>query len=991
MTLQASEGRPRPHPSKRGWQHRAPGVRAGGSIRTSALRPIALAVLFAAWALPARADNTADEADLRFRRGIEAYRARRYEDALSEFFSSNRLVRNVNVLHNIARCYEQLRRYDEAFRYYSEILSTGLVDRHALEESLARIAQRLALVEVTTTPRGADIFVERKNLGSLGASPKILALPAGETELILSLPGYREVRKTVSLVIGRTATLDVGLDFIWGHVKLAGGPSGAEVRVDTTEGAPQGVMPCVINVKPGKHVLDISSPGYLAARVPVEVQGDQEAQVSVELQPLPAPMGNLMVTANHEGALIRVDGKESDFTPAVLSLPVGNHLVEVVLAEMRPFEQAVRVEANDTVELHAELRFGGGKTTAASKTETPAEDAPASISVINGDELRAFGYQTLPEALQGVRGLFVSYDRQYQTLGVRGFAPPGDVNNRILILVDGHAMNDVVGGAGYVGRDFRVDLGDVDHIEVVRGPVSSLFGTNAFFGVINVVLRHHLGDHAAEIAGGAGSLGLVGGRGAAAWRGPSAEAMVSVSGARLKGDEYFLVPAKSGDTLVQDHDGEKAFHGTARARYRGLSLLFDVNSRSKVVPTGAYGTELGSNTHFCDQRYVLEARWDRPGKDGSSFAARLYYDATRYEGYWKYPEFDQTDSMTGDWGGIELRYRTAELLRQHLTLGVEVQEQLRLKMKVVDGKDHLSRYTVASAYFVDELRINSALLVNASVRADEYLGSFGWTLNPRVSIIARPWAGAITKLMGGTSFRAPSDYERYYDDSVIDLKTNQVKRRVAVEPNPNLSAERILTAEIEHSQEIRSDVQVSGSLYVNRISGLIVTTPMKKDNDILPTPVQYLNASDGWVRTQGAEIEVRWQPARLAMIAWTYGYQQMVITGNPGEEARLLANAPAHTFSVRSMFPIALPYLQGSAEVVYNSARRVRDGTSMTGELLLLNAGLSGALPGGKFRFFTGVRNLLDERPLLPADSSVTQMTIPAYGRTFVVQLTATY
>jgi hypothetical protein len=292
----------------------------------TALRPLApLTVLFAvaaaalalAAAAPARADNTADEADLRFRRGVEAYKAGKYEDALSEFFFSNRLVRNVNVVHNIARCYEQLKMYDEAYRYYREVLAETqkAEDKRALNESLARIAPRVALLQVTSTPPGADIYLERKDLGSLGVTPQTLALSAGKARLILSLPGHRDATKVLDLAVGRTASVDLPLEFVWGHVKLAGTPAGAEVRVDQTEGPAAGRIPGALKVQPGKHILNVSAPGYLAAQVPVEVGPDQTVEASAELQPIPPPTGNVMVTANHEGALVRVDGQESGFTP----------------------------------------------------------------------------------------------------------------------------------------------------------------------------------------------------------------------------------------------------------------------------------------------------------------------------------------------------------------------------------------------------------------------------------------------------------------------------------------------------------------------------------------------------------------------------------------------------------------------------------------------------------------------------------------------------
>ena len=69
-----------------------------------------------------RADDLADEADLQFQLGAERYRDGDYRGALEHFLASNRLVPNRNVGFNIARSYEKLKQYPEAFRYYTQAL-----------------------------------------------------------------------------------------------------------------------------------------------------------------------------------------------------------------------------------------------------------------------------------------------------------------------------------------------------------------------------------------------------------------------------------------------------------------------------------------------------------------------------------------------------------------------------------------------------------------------------------------------------------------------------------------------------------------------------------------------------------------------------------------------------------------------------------------------------------------------------------------------------
>jgi len=96
---------------------------------------------------------------------------------------------------------------------------------------------------------------------------------------------------------------------------------------------------------------------------------------------------------------------------------------------------------------------------------------------------------TLAEILETVRGFYVTNDRYQSYVGVRGFGRLGDWNSRILLLVDGHRINDNVLGQAFIGLEFPVDIDLIQRIEIIRGPSSSLYGAEAFFGVINVITR----------------------------------------------------------------------------------------------------------------------------------------------------------------------------------------------------------------------------------------------------------------------------------------------------------------------------------------------------------------------------------------------------------------------------------------------------------------------------------------------------------------------
>ncbi len=937
---------------------------------------------------PARADNTADEADVAFQLGNDAYARRDFELALSHYFLSYRLVPNQNVLFNIARCYEAMKRFNEAYRYYNDLLAMPLpeADRKEVASALARIGPKVALLTVVTRPEGADIFVDREDLGSRGRAPQTLALPPGRHLVRVKLEGYEPAEAMVTLSRGREVKQTLELVRIVGQVAFTGTPAGASVR-EKPDGPELGRLPVTLPFPPGKHLFHLEAEGHLPAQVLVDVRPKEKAAVEVKLVPKPPRQGKVVVTSNRQNALVKVDGKESGFTPTVLLLPEGEHLLEVSMREMRPFWRRVEVRADAEQRLHAELRYAPAEVQAASKALSSVDESPASITVLTAEEIRAFGWRTLAEALQAVRGVFIADDRIYQRVGIRGFAPPGDLNTRVLILWDGHAMNDVWAGQGYAGRDLAVDLDEVERIEVVRGPGSALYGTGAFFAVINVVSRTSLDAGApppdavragVEARAGVGALSSVGGHLAGAFERGTDRAIFSFGAMQMGGAEVTDLGDRG---RVYGLDGERALGGSARARVGRFSVQALLNHREKHVPTAPYGTALNEpGTKVVDSRAFAELRYEAPAGP-AAVTVRGYYDATRYRGHWVYAPADeggppelQTDAGRADWVGAEGRARLHLADGHHLTLGVESQLQLRVDQEVFGGADRppleTRRRTLFSAYVLDEWHVHPRLLLSAGLRLDKYFDLAELPVTPRVGLVLRPYEGGLTKVLAGTAFRAPNVYELYYGD-------NDRSQRPAL----TLSPETIVTVELEHQHELTDELSFTVSAFHNRIGGLVVLVedptgiPRCGDPPESTLCLVFQNAREE-VRAFGAEGALRWQAGRYALLDASYSFVQL----EGGEAAG--AATPSHVVSGRLLIPLSESGAHLSAQAVYQSARpRPGERTADAfGEALLLSFGVSGE--AGVVTYAATVKNALDARYALPAGDELT-FVVPQYGRTF--------
>jgi outer membrane receptor for ferrienterochelin and colicins len=957
---------------------------------------LALACLAALVGRPARAADVGheaqfDEAQFHFTRGNQLYRQGRFDEALVELYASNRLVPNGNVQFNIARCLEQLKLFDEAFRAWSELAraaergdrrggqaagSSGEregappAERAVILAAIDRLRPQLALLEVGSEPPGAAIYLNRRDLGSLGTTPKRLALAPGQATVLLELPGYRPAAVSVALARGAERVVTATLERIYGGVLFRSLPPGAVVHEGGLDGPRLDVGPTPTRFVPGHHVVFVEAPEHVPARVGLDVPPDGTVTVDVPLAPLPSPTGAVIVRANVDGALVRIDGREMGFSPTVIEgVPAGERLVEVEHEGREPFRTRVVVEAGRRAYVDVQLHREHRQIEAANKRLTPVEDAPASITVVTAAQIRAFGYLTLAEALAAVRGVVASNDRTYEAIGFRGLSPPGDYTKRVLVLVDGHPYNDVVAGQGYVGHDLDVDLENVERIEVVRGAGSVLYGTGALFGVVNVVTRRPAPGAHAEAGAGIGTLGTQVGRATVSARSDAGELLASATAYGATGERAFTWSDGKVATLA---DGERARHADLLGRLGPLSLRAGFNDRTKTVPTGVFATRPEAGTTYRDERAYAELRLEAP-LGGARLSARLAYDYGLFQGhYLQVTPPDTRDDFRSQWATGEARLELPALGRHRLTVGGEVMDELEVRQRSSEdpatGAPYFSSDTtgvVASGYLVDDWAPSERLRLNVGLRADDYTKTFGATLNPRVAVIARPYARGNTKLLLGRAFRAPSAYERFYND----MGATQV-------PAGPLSPETILSGELEHTHAFDDDLRVTVAAFAEELSNMVVlvSAPRRPDGSVLPAPrpevFAFENLGDR-VRGFGGEGEVVWEPGGGTFLSFSLAWHRTRRFAADG--AHPLANAPTHVAALRFLTPLLGAALRLGAEVVVDVGRSTVAG-DVAPDAALCNVTLSGDAHVGarlRLRYFGGLYNLLDERAGTPVGREV--------------------
>jgi outer membrane receptor for ferrienterochelin and colicin len=571
--------------------------------------------------------------------------------------------------------------------------------------------------------------------------------------------------------------------------------------------------------------------------------------------------------------------------------------------------------APDAEDALALADLGDIEVYSASKRRQSIEDAPASVTVVTAAEIDAFRYRTLSDVLRSVPGFFVTNDRNYEYVAVRGFGRPGDYNTRILLLIDGARVNDAMWDMAAVDRELPVDMALVERIEVVRGPGSALYGANAFFAVVNMITRS--GRQVGGIQADAGVAGLGLRSGGLTWGGAirGTDVLVSASGVTKTGDRrlYFeeFADSPSGG-MAHDADGEKTRRLFASVSRSGFDLTFAHTARGKTVPTGAY------EAIFDDPRNVTDdvrthASLTYEGGRAAVLAARLSYERYDFDADLAYEDGLYREDATVDSVAGETSV-TRPLGAHHvLTAGMEAQMDLRRGNRITEttggGFEFGTPGWRSGAFLQDEWQLGRGFTAHLGGRYDRYSDA-GATVSPRAGLVWRGNAVSVKALIG-EAFRPPNEYERNYYPATAR----------------SLGPETIRTAELVLEARPWDRVRLGGSVFHNDVRNLIEVGAAEGGGQLYD---QFLFRNAGRAVTHGFELQA--QVANLAGFAgrtsYTFQRSEDQLTGLD------LTNSPRHLATLTLTRPFARDRGQASVEMRGMSSRLAFDRLPVPGHFI---------------------------------------------------------
>ncbi len=587
--------------------------------------------------------------------------------------------------------------------------------------------------------------------------------------------------------------------------------------------------------------------------------------------------------------------------------------------------------------------------TSASLLPTQASRAAGTVYSFKREDFKRFGVRRLEDLLQLVPGIQTNqYRKRHKSIWARGLLDR--YNDKLVLLVDGVQVRHFYYGHFSLGDNFPLER--IEKVEVILGPASSLYGANAFGGIVSVTTRDFAQQPSFEatVEGGNHSRAKA--------TGLYNSTTVQVFGSLLDQDAPFREERRSfigGPTLQPLAEDYTTLFIKARP-VAGLTLMLDY-SESETPFLFIPQTQ---DAHVQQRMLTLAANYEAGSLDSGKLEASLHYSNDKGREY----ELEQQSRKLGYRENQNAVLAGASIkglrrLGDHtLATGASWQQEAAQNMDFVrhfsfregflpvpitgsllsDPKLTNDNY---AAFVQDVWTITPALDLTAGARFDSF-DQFGSHLNYRSALVYSPSEHRTWKLMYGTAIRVPGPREY-----LKVLETDFVP--------PKLEPERLRSLELGYTHHW-DQASIAATLYRNKVEDFILEAPTPDGVD-----EYFVNLADTWT-LEGAETLLTVMPGeRLKM---RLGASYLEVRGSRTNDVPYLAN---WTASFHADYRLGDRHQLGLS-LTYNSDRPETNDYpgDRPGSFVTTNIFASGTLTR-QLSYALGIDNLFDDTVYDPA------------------------
>lgn len=531
----------------------------------------------------------------------------------------------------------------------------------------------------------------------------------------------------------------------------------------------------------------------------------------------------------------------------------------------------------------------------ASKKSQSIRKAPATIKVITAEQIRERGYESLDDIFRDLPAFDLTRVHGYFPLVWAQRGLYGDENKRTLLMIDGIVENNILGGNVLGGAQYS--LHSIERIEIIWGSGSALYGASAFNGIINLITKKGEDVEGLEYQGGYGAFQTRFHKVLMGFKKDGVDVMLSASLVNSEGpvfkerhpeynvsfidNAYSIVGRvkwkgfKFGFSRFDRPMGQGQFSNPP-TEYYGLPLYGHENSEGTIASGGSapinVAGERGGLWHsvtntislsyqkdISEKAFVLAKSYYR--QTGIAESSYDYYFSKADSAYERVP-YAHESFLAGT--EVQLDYSLNET--QKLTFGVvyeysDVEKGYRGRESVnrfynsqnsfyttilkdkSEREKTIYRNFAAYGQYILHLPILTSTDLILGVRYDQN-SLYGRTINPRLALVANPSELLTIKLMAGSAYRPPNNFELFTKTSL----------RI---PNPNLVPEKVRSFEANIILSPTKKFSIETSAFYNLYSDIIVSNVEIGDIDG-DGNTNFQNRNQGTAQVIGVELKTKY-------------------------------------------------------------------------------------------------------------------------------------
>lgn len=520
----------------------------------------------------------------------------------------------------------------------------------------------------------------------------------------------------------------------------------------------------------------------------------------------------------------------------------------------------------------------------ATRLSQSLKDAPASVTVIDQDMIRASGFRDIPDLLRLVPGFSVAYTRDNTwAVGYHGAADA--FSRRFQVLVDGRSIYSAAYGA-VSWSELPLSIDDIDRIEVVRGPNAATFGANSFFAVINILSKDAAQTSGVFLSQQLGEQGMAG---------------TTLRYGKVQGDwRYRLTLSSQSRDRFETNDPrpavrDKLFEQTqtyfinGRLDYR-LSVRDEISAQFGLSHGDWQGGRLSMPLEPRQQNVqagYAQLKFRRVNGPDDEWLMHIYHSRNRLDA--RASQAFGPLTVIGDMDSVQTRtsleFQSNNRLMQELrsVWGAEIREETLMAPLFLNTQKTL-RGLLSRAYANLEWRAQPDLLLQGGAMLEHHYYS-GTGVSPRIAINYEFLPDHTLRLNLSRAYRTPTFFEQsgnltFYSSGGMPVST------ITIPADEDLAPERVLSREIAYiGQSKRAHLQWDIKLFRDQIERYISATG---------SPGKHNNV--GNYRVHGADVHLDWQPTSAMRVSAQYA--RVYIEAPNSVDKDLRVSAPENNFSL---------------------------------------------------------------------------------------------